>query len=88
MKKIIITLTLIIYPLFSYGQSDYWRGYKDGYCQEEIACIAPAVPIAEPGKTSYADGFKRGSIDSGKEVSGVDYSGLLESNKELVDGAT
>jgi len=88
MKKIIITLALIIYPIFSYGQSDYFNGYKAGYCQGDIACIAPIPPVAEPGKNSYADGFKRGAIASGKDVSGIDYSGLLETNKELGEAKT
>ena len=78
MRKLIIILLFI--PLISFGQtyeSGYKAGWKEGYCLNDNACIAPMAPMAprtdESGrmiiKTSYRDGYNRGIID-GKKAKG------------------
>jgi len=69
MKKQITTLILFFFALVAFGQSDYDRGfkngYKEGYCYNDFGCIAPIppitpIPLIGESYDNYQDGYNRG----------------------------
>ncbi len=83
MKKIFFLFFMIFNTAFILGQSNFDKGYKEGfkegYCYEakkaEGACYTPMVPISSPLPDvneywdNYSDGYKRGYKD------GLNYYG-------------
>lgn len=69
MKKIkLFSLVLLISISFNtYSQSDFckgWReGYIEGYCYKKVGCVspvAPACPVNDIGESTHKDGYLRG----------------------------
>lgn len=69
MKRAITTLTLLLIIVVAFAQSNYDRGfkngYKEGYCYNDFACIAPIAPITPipnigESNDNYQDGYNRG----------------------------
>lgn len=69
MKKQLFLLLALIMSLSTYGQSDYSRGfqngYKIGYCYNEFGCIPPIPPLSplpriRESQDNYQEGYNRG----------------------------
>lgn len=69
MKKQIATLTLLLLTIVAFGQTDYSRGfqngYKEGYCYNDFGCISPIppitpIPLIGESNDNYQDGYNRG----------------------------
>ena len=82
MKHALITFTLVFVTLFSVAQTDYNRGfdngYKEGFCYNDFSCIPPIPPIPpipnigesyDDYQDGYNRGFKRGLEDKQKDKS-------------------
>lgn len=76
MKKHILILTFLL-SIFSFSQSNFSNGFKDGYkkgfCHNQgVSCIPPNPPIApiptvNESNNSYQDGYNRG-FETGLEA--------------------
>jgi tetratricopeptide (TPR) repeat protein len=69
MKKPLVFLISFLLSLSTFGQSDYSRGfqngYKVGYCYNDYGCIPPIPPITPipqigESQDNYQDGYNRG----------------------------
>lgn len=69
MKKQVATLLLLFFTIVVFGQNNYDRGfkngYKEGYCYNDIGCVAPIppitpIPLVGESSDSYQDGYNRG----------------------------
>ncbi len=69
MKKQLTTLILLLFSIIALGQTEYGRGFKngysEGYCYKDYGCIAPIPPITPipyigESNDSYQDGYNRG----------------------------
>ncbi|MGA1976611.1 MAG: FISUMP domain-containing protein [Bacteroidales bacterium] len=69
MKKTLLLLIFILLSLSTLGQSDYSRGfqngYKAGYCYNDYGCISPIppvtpIPLIGESQDNYQDGYNRG----------------------------
>jgi tetratricopeptide (TPR) repeat protein len=69
MKKTLVFLISFLLSLSTFGQSDYSRGfqngYKVGYCYNDYGCIPPIPPITPiprigESQDNYQDGYNRG----------------------------
>jgi uncharacterized protein (TIGR02145 family) len=69
MKKNLLFLIGLLLSLSTFGQSDYSRGfqngYKIGYCYNDYGCIPPIPPITPiprigENQDNYQDGYNRG----------------------------
>lgn len=69
MKKQILISLLLLFTTMIYGQTKYdigfKTGYKEGYCYNDIGCIAPIppitpIPLIGENSDSYKDGYNRG----------------------------
>lgn len=69
MKKQVATLLLLFFTIVVFGQNNYDRGfkngYKEGYCYNDVSCVAPIppitpIPLIGEGSESYQDGYNRG----------------------------
>jgi hypothetical protein len=69
MKRNILIIVTILISIAAFGQSDYSRGfqngYKEGYCHNDFGCIAPIppitpIPLIGESNDSYQDGYNRG----------------------------
>lgn len=70
MRKYILTSLICLFAFnFSFGQSNFSKGfdagYKKGYCQDQGSCISPIPPVSpipsfNESMSSYQDGYNRG----------------------------
>jgi hypothetical protein len=69
MKKNLLLLIALLTSITVFGQSDYSRGfqngYKEGYCYNDFGCIAPIppitpIPLIGESNDNYQDGYNRG----------------------------
>ena len=69
MKKSLLFLIALLLSLSTLGQSDYSRGfqngYKVGYCYNDDGCLPPIPPITPmprigESQDNYQDGYNRG----------------------------
>jgi len=69
MKKPLLLFITLLLSLSTFGQSDYSRGfqngYKVGYCYNDYGCIPPIPPITPiprigESQDNYQDGYNRG----------------------------
>lgn len=69
MKKKLVFLIGFLLSLSTFGQSDYSRGFQNGYkigfCYNEFGCIPPIPPLTplprlRESRESYQDGYNRG----------------------------
>lgn len=71
-RKITITISFILISLTLFSQTNFERGYHDGYkrgyCKGQIGCIPPIPKIAPmpniyESSDNYVDGYERGYED-------------------------
>ena len=100
--KYIFTLTIIFFSLSISAQTNFDRGfangYKKGFCHDQgISCIEPLPPIApipnvNESSSSYTDGYNRGfelGLEARDEKSTTEQrSGYKTSKSEFVDKNT
>lgn len=69
MKKNLLLLIALLTSIVVFGQSDYSRGfqngYKEGYCYNDFGCISPIppitpIPLIGESYDNYQDGYNRG----------------------------
>ena len=69
MKKPLVFLIGFLLSLSTFGQSDYSRGFQNGYkvgfCYNDFGCIPPIPPLTplpriRESRDSYQDGYNRG----------------------------
>lgn len=69
MKKNLFFFIALLLSLSTFGQSDYSRGFQNGYkvgfCYNEYGCIAPIPPLTpmpriRESQDNYQDGYNRG----------------------------
>ncbi len=70
--RLITLFCLIVFANAMSAQSEFARGYNDGFkkgfCQEQYSCTPPAVtpPTPNSGYRTYSDGYARG-VEDGAE---------------------
>ena len=92
MKKLLFTLFIFI-AITSYGQSNFEKGFDDGWCQAHkedkgdfIMCNRIAIPMA-PMPQMFKDGYKDGFSLGYKTYSNKNSSGNSSGNQALIDGS-
>lgn len=91
MKSIIFTFIFISFSFIVKAQSEFSKGFKEGYkagyCYQKTGCTAPMTPIAPtptyPEKSSsYQDGYNRGFTD-GKSANNGGLNGTINNSNNI-----
>jgi len=100
MKKLIPFFTLMLFTFLAKSQSNYDRGFKEGYkagyCYNESPCMVGSVVVDPPNPSesynSYQDGYNHGftkgsneNQNRGGNSSGMRYGGRLNSPQSIVN---
>lgn len=88
------TLILLFFPVFIFSQTTYQdgfnKGFKSGYCLNEIGCISPFPPVGQTNvintyKNGYDNGFSEGikqrGIDDDKKNKGLQSNSYSNSSE-------
>ena len=63
---ILISLTSVLFAFGSQFCNGFKAGYKEGYCYQKYACMAPLTPLCplpQLGRNNWKGGYNQGFLE-------------------------